>query len=291
MRFLLTFLALSILSQAKAQEFAPIGATWTFNSYNWNPPNFTGWDNYVSEKDTIINSISCKKIIGSGFLCSIRPKQEFLHKNNDSVFFWDEYFDKFQLLYDINAQAGDSWSIEISDIYSAVDSIVFKAISSEIKTYNSREFRTLNVEYSINGNADYKINTTIYEGISEIELLIRIGEEVGFQSLCDGEGLNWLHCYTEPSTHYVFPTADACLVSTNEISKSESITIYPNPTKNFISINAQANKLEVINISGETLFEDKNSNQVNVESLTQGIYYLKITLQNGDIQFKRFLKN
>ncbi len=66
---------------------------------------------------------------------------------------------------------------------------------------------------------------------------------------------------------------------------------YPNPTKSVINIsnplNYSVEKIEIVDISGKTVFENnQNNNQVNVENLQNGIYFLKIQTSEKVFQSK-----
>ncbi len=77
-----------------------------------------------------------------------------------------------------------------------------------------------------------------------------------------------------------------------------SISIYPNPSKNYITIQNKANadgnfEYQIIDITGRIITNGKsvfNAN-INTESLSNGNYILKITIDSNEVAFKKFIKN
>jgi len=50
-------------------------------------------------------------------------------------------------------------------------------------------------------------------------------------------------------------------------------------------------KIEVYNILGQKVLDNKGTNQINVKSLNKGIYISKIFMEESIISTKRLLKN
>ncbi|MBK8845821.1 MAG: DNRLRE domain-containing protein [Bacteroidetes bacterium] len=61
------------------------------------------------------------------------------------------------------------------------------------------------------------------------------------------------------------------------------ITIYPNPTKYMLNIESSVDcsKIAIFDLSGRQIFEGKFSNQLNLEFLNQGVYYLHLLDMDG----------
>jgi hypothetical protein len=75
----------------------------------------------------------------------------------------------------------------------------------------------------------------------------------------------------------------------------KSISIYPNPTRNFIHIaNNDAIKISSINLldlTGRIIYSSNNPNSINVESYPKGIYILYITSENGGNTSSKIIVN
>jgi len=90
--------------------------------------------------------------------------------------------------------------------------------------------------------------------------------------------------------------ADPCSPSSvNNISKQESISVFPNPAKNKLRISLEEEKqtnIQIINSSGNILYNEvfniKTIN-IDIQKLLQGIYIIKITNENFS-SVKQFIK-
>ena len=69
----------------------------------------------------------------------------------------------------------------------------------------------------------------------------------------------------------------------SEIEKNKMYRIYPNPTNGKIYIQTITNyelritDLEVLNLQGQVLLQEKNNNEVDLSSLSSGVYFLQLT--------------
>lgn len=72
------------------------------------------------------------------------------------------------------------------------------------------------------------------------------------------------------------------------------VDIYPNPTKDFISINSseQISKIEICNFFGNCLFSkliDNNFSKIDLSQLPEGVYFVKL-YQNDNFVIKKLIK-
>lgn len=77
----------------------------------------------------------------------------------------------------------------------------------------------------------------------------------------------------------------------NEIEDKE-IKIFPNPAQNKITLIYQStfNKIEIIDIKGIIRLKS-NENNIDISSLPEGLYIIKLTNQDGRVIFKKIVKN
>ncbi len=61
-----------------------------------------------------------------------------------------------------------------------------------------------------------------------------------------------------------------------DIEETE-ISLYPNPTKSKITFSQAIEKVEVIDLTGKTILTFTNAKTINIESLPNGAYYLRLT--------------
>ncbi len=70
-----------------------------------------------------------------------------------------------------------------------------------------------------------------------------------------------------------------------------SITIYPNPTDGIITISSEEiiSDIRVYNLLGQQFSAILNGNQLNLESLPAGVYYLAIQMESGNKQVQKIV--
>ncbi|MGJ8667207.1 MAG: T9SS type A sorting domain-containing protein [Patiriisocius sp.] len=75
------------------------------------------------------------------------------------------------------------------------------------------------------------------------------------------------------------------------MNTSENITLFPNPTQNFINIKSDNPiiNLKVYSMEGILLI-DKNSTRINISELSSGVYFVNVSV-NGRIISKKFIKS
>ncbi len=81
----------------------------------------------------------------------------------------------------------------------------------------------------------------------------------------------------------------------NEISKgNNNISIYPNPTKEILTIETNLNtqqKLEIINLIGQTVYTNSINKKatVNTSAFAKGVYILKLSSDKETV-VRKFVK-
>jgi len=73
---------------------------------------------------------------------------------------------------------------------------------------------------------------------------------------------------------------------------SESITVYPNPSFEVLNIktNTQIKSVSLFDYLGKQVYSQQNKTAINISSLNNGIYILKIEDAKGNIAFKKVIK-
>lgn len=94
----------------------------------------------------------------------------------------------------------------------------------------------------------------------------------------------------------IFEVIDNSLISNPEFDFSDSISIYPNPTNNFLTISSDAEDLKTIEIMGiagnviETFKSLSNKTiQIDVTGMNSGLYLIKILSDNLKPVYKKFI--
>ncbi|MBP7808055.1 MAG: T9SS type A sorting domain-containing protein [Bacteroidia bacterium] len=129
------------------------------------------------------------------------------------------------------------------------------------------------------------------------------GLMLGFD-FCDftniGSGEPDINTGTLSSITFCQTEGELCNFYSTEIIEKENpiikIGIYPNPTNEILFIidneryDLEDAKLEVYNSIGQVVLSETFSNNINVSSLAQGVYSLRIKQKSGQILYSNFIK-
>ena len=135
-------------------------------------------------------------------------------------------------------------------------------------------------EFSTDNGQSWKIANNIFTGqttstltqpTAEVDLLVRV------KVYSDD-------CFTLSD---VAKLSVDCLTNLN--SQETEINTFPNPVTDKVNINFNAETIEIINTTGQTLYATTNSNNVDVSSLPHGVYILKALKDNNWVT-TRFVK-
>lgn len=90
-----------------------------------------------------------------------------------------------------------------------------------------------------------------------------------------------------PTTKLLFlPSADVESIVTD----NTSVKVYPNPVASVLYIGADVESAKLVSLSGQVVVEVENCNEMNVETLSAGIYVLTAITTNGDFITTKVVK-
>lgn len=74
---------------------------------------------------------------------------------------------------------------------------------------------------------------------------------------------------------------------------SKSLSVYPNPAKDVINVSLKQGSLqsiEIVNLSGQSVYAAKSVSSVNVAFLPAGVYIIRVKDSNGTTHMNKFIK-
>ncbi len=275
---------------ASAQEWAPAGAIWHYTEYYFGPTLITeGFMTIESTGDTMVAGHLCRKLVkGSYPGCMDRPAVEFTYSQDDKVYFYDAPFNTFQVLYDFGANAGDSWTILVKDMFPPddVDTLIVMVDSATLITINGASLKKLSVTYRFRSEWDpnYNYPGTIIQSVGDLNYMFHWYPQWAMG--CDANFSGGLRCY-EDSLIGLYETgiADSCdyikyWTGTGETSKP-AILIGPNPAHDFLYVNADHNLpsfYRILDIAGVCRASSALSgNRIPLQGLAPGIYVVELS--------------
>jgi len=272
---------ITVTTQNYAQEFAPVGAIWHYTQRTINP-DLTSFKTIESISDTSINGIQCRKMIEvERYLDTTNVIYHYMYSENDSVFFFAE--NDFHLLYDFGANTGDTI---ILDYFSTYDGTPLKMIIDSTGTImvNNQERE---IQYITCGDGMViEFGHHVIEGIGNTSFM--------FPTL-DGSLDGPLRCYQDnntdlflnpfhPNYGWNHQDCEEIITGIEEIKSTENVSVFPNPTKNIISIKNidRETAYKIFNINGKIIIRGiiSESNEINIKEFSKGIYFIELENEN-----------
>ncbi|WP_373826798.1 T9SS type A sorting domain-containing protein [Bacteroides heparinolyticus] len=246
-KVLLLFLVLAVAGAAEAQthEFAPIGAEWYYNyQMNW----IEGYVKITSEADTVINGFHFKKLAKSRHVYNYVEEMnhdhvigyEFVLQQGDSVMvFRNGHIYK---LFDFGAGIGDSW--EIPQTYLACPDSVGSVV---VVGKGVEEMFGLNLRYidinDVSGSSwgygfHGDVPCRVYDRVGPVNGYL-FPEQLCLIDVCEGGALR---CYHDDEVMAQIGDVDCDYVylSLSERSDNCTITVFPNPARDYVQITLPA---------------------------------------------------
>jgi hypothetical protein len=279
-----------LLCNSLFSQWAPIGAKWTYTELlNMT----TGVDTFTirSISDTVIQSQQCKILMESAGNCTEQSRTEYMYSDNGKVFFYDASRNSFQMLYNFNANIGDS-SVVYPDSPSYHDSIISVVDSVKTIIINSNTLKKLYV-HRIATPGWVAGNGIIIENIGDLGYMY-----YWYSGVCDATWVGPLRCYEDTVIGACkFDTIYSCdyvTVGINEYKDVPEIIVYPNPASNLINVETKFGSTfyySIYNIYGKLvntgILEAKLST-IPVSDFSNGVYTIVMNTGNKAI-IKRFI--
>ena len=109
------------------------------------------------------------------------------------------------------------------------------------------------------------------------------------------EGVGPIRCFTDNQIDTNFQEVKCdhlVLISINEQPPTNDLFVYPNPVKDFITIESEQKieNISIIDASGKKLTTSENQ-KIDLSPFNDGLLMIKILLDNGSIIEKKIIKN
>ncbi|MBN4071276.1 T9SS type A sorting domain-containing protein [Crocinitomix catalasitica] len=299
MKTVMLILSLFIVKSVTAQGvWAPPGATWHYSYINL---AVQGYVKITYIGDSLFNGKDCKMLEKEYYLYYYSSETvsdwvfdtAFTYFSNDSVYHYTD--GQFYLLYDFAATTTDIWNVE--EGYECIDSLAQVVVDSTgTTTINSLSLDWSSV--SLNG-----LSSTGFYG----KVLERIGCHDFYmfpEKMCiaDGQEGGSFRCYYDDVFGlYEKPGEPACdfIIGYKDFKvKGIEVSIYPNPTEDFVLINinnfdGSLFEINLVNSLGQavhTLQTTSASFQIDLSQYPAGTYLLNIRSEGYGGVTKRIVK-
>lgn len=283
--FILLLAAFKLSSQAI--DFAPVGANWYFDFVfdNWPATSYNKPHLVEVVGEEIVQGKLCRKMTGVSVSL---PDPCFVFSQNDTVFYFSNESNAFEMLYDFTAKTGDSWFIgglktnnpDYPGVKIVVDSTGRKLVGPD-------SLRVWHIHMEPENFFDW--GTEIVETIGSTCYL---GPRWG---LFEG-GPCGIRCYSDSDTDYKFVNYgcdETVLVSATQTPFYPlEMEAWPNPAADELTISIPEQigtahfQLKITNLLGQQLLSKtmaEKETTVDVSSLPPGPVFIQV-IENGQVR-------
>lgn len=282
---------------SSAQQWAAPGTEWNFVQkliYHDEIPTIVTIDDQFLENNILVSKLKIENHLGCGI---VGGPDILTYSTSDGKVYFKGYGDvNFKILYNFQAEVGESWSIPFT--YGQYQELV---------TYTVEEVTIVDVEGSPRRQLHCKVSfetgvlwspedAYIVEGVGDLYYLFP------WQSiLCDEGFMIGLCTYSDEEIGTYRPHPDLeCVagVSVNEIADLDFFEISPNPVSEVLNIRVPESApalvpFTVFDLQGKVVHHGQlNTNglfQLTVADWTPGLYFVKSNI-GENIQVSKFMK-
>jgi hypothetical protein len=305
------FLSVSIIFlsafQLNAQSLIDSNAVWHYSGPNGGtvPPN-SEYYRYWVEKDTIYQGQQAKKIERMHFRYagdSVSWKPLYLFDRNDSVFYYNDHYQRYILLYDFTANVGDTLRFYVPDT-AAVQALnlpdsTFRIVVDSIRMQAHGNLMLRGVYSTQLDGMGYNKRSSSSK-LSYVEKVGSLDQMLPQYEVAIPEHDGPLRCYEDSSIYIKYTNLSDCdyrIISSLEenTTMSSLFTISPNPVSDFAQLevaNVSIQSIELLDIKGRLVKEfHLNDRRLDFQSVSNGVYFLKVlTLDNESMSKKLIIQ-
>ncbi|MBL7808132.1 MAG: T9SS type A sorting domain-containing protein [Saprospiraceae bacterium] len=280
----LTLLFTNSSLQAQNSDFAPVGAKWIYSELDF----------ALRSVPHVIESVAkenyqgkwCSKLELNPPSVGVLPTPTYVYSQNDTVFFYSIWTNRFEMLYDFTAEVGDQWVV--GGVYS---------VDNEGNTLLADTITVDSIGYIPVNGSSLKV-WFIKHGLF-YDWGRRIYDKIGNEGMFAPKYAMWelqvgdLRCFETPDTafHFVSYPCDSTWFTINATTAPAEvlkIQVSPNPFQERIQITVQplqsAHHFLLFNSMGNLIFREEFNGNFDFETsgLTSGLYHW-IVVQEGQL--------
>jgi hypothetical protein len=233
--------------------------------------------------DTIINDEPTHILVKINTLYDKGLREEVTHEYvfelNGKLYWWNKRSGLFTVLYDYEAEVGDSWNIFVG-----TEILTMHVDAVEEIEYEGRTYRMLRVS-----DPDDLFSGNIVCGIGHLtsffpERLMDKGDGVRVEGMrCYWNEGELVFKYGDEDCDAVISELHGVEENGPSMDSGNAFTVYPNPTNGVLLVQTlratslHAQTYRITNVMGQTLLTGKitdETQQINVSSLPQGMYFI-----------------
>lgn len=274
--------------QMQAQvEFAPVGATWHFDYYQF--VSVMGYEKIVSVAETVVLGKPSKKLelelvwkdVGINPSSGVSHEIHFIHQDGNKIYHFNPgppyFMDDFEIMLDFSLEVGDTLFYADGVNYFAVDSIGTIELNGE---QLQAQFGKTWMDW-----AQGDTMTIVTERFGPINnyLFLNITDYCLIDAPC-----REFRCYEDDSFPLLQLSEEDCeyiYTSTSEVSKDGGMVFYPNPVSNHLQIHfpqpIRNASLRLFSATGALILERSLSagatqEKISMDAFPAGLYFMQL---------------
>ena len=233
--------------------------------------------------DTIVNDEPAHILVKINTLYDKGLREEVTHEYvfelNGKLYWWNKRLGLFTVLYDYEAEVGDSWNIFVG-----TEILTMHVDAVEEIEYEGRTYRMLRVS-----DPDDLFSGDIVCGIGHLTSFF----PEKLMDNRDGVRVEGMRCYWVEDELVFKPGDEDCDAIYSEVHGVEedspsmglgTLTVYPNPTNGVLTIHHSEfhihhSEFQIANLMGQTVLSgniNAENQQIDVSSLPQGMYFITV---------------
>ncbi len=244
--------------------------------------------------DTTLDNVTYKKVFYSSdsLNTSWQLIPQFIREEpNTKKVFLKEFNQEEVLMYDFNLEVGDTFNIE--DLWGNYDCqiVVFQIDSVSLLNGEKRKRLHLHDMYHPDSYIDRWI-----EGIGS---MYGVNTDP-FRAYCSTDYPYYLLCHYNNEELLLQAHPTSCFITPiQEISKSDPIKVFPNPSQGKLRIEIGENnhlikELKIFSSLGDLIIQDNSdfagNKEIDISHLPKGIYFLIISISSEQIYSQKIIK-
>jgi hypothetical protein len=309
MRYCILALFMMFSLTSHAQSFAPEGAEWVYNTSR-------GIFHAKASRDTTINGTVARVIAYTPHIDSLWTSygywmqdiaDEYVYDNGDTVFVYEKKHSRFTPLYIFNVADGDTVTLPamqpVTGMFYNSSDTMYRFVVDSVRTlpYGTRSLKTVytrtlaesgmqDLRYEVYAEKLGNLNSGIRPTCHSCNFILSDND------VAPGE----IRCYTDATMSINFVNGDCykgIRVSVPATPALQQALLYPNPATSevHIKLGRQLNvaTIQLLDMHGAIISSQVISNgsetSFDVQSLTQGIYLIRIADDTGAIMHRKIV--
>ena len=133
-----------------------------------------------------------------------------------------------------------------------------------------------------------------FETSQNLPATLAVGESlevtVGIAWIAKGYVETSIVIISDLASQYITVKIDETLITGVDENLAASFEVYPNPMNNTLYINGDVKDVTIFNAVGQQVLFVENANEINVEDLNEGLYFVRISDKKGNNVVKKIVK-